>query len=584
MRFRILRSPQVTRVYEKVMPCNMDASESSMQKRVRIRCKSQLLLNDIGGETQKAALQGLKKCGSQNERECAFDCMMALDHSLQLSGMSLGMFVPPKDLPFEEQPAGRLLDGQRRFWVSAEDDSFPYEVPPHLSGKGRKSVIEEDASGSRRWELTEYEGPRPMLGLTCDEGSKMFSSLWFMAGHLRARMGWTRDPGHRGWRDFQNAVNGAGFRMVLLETLVLLNLPFGPWLSEGFYAQMQEAIVVYSRHGSSQDPLFMQMYPKIAHDKRTDDSGEYGTADHEKQTFADFLGDRAWQQKGTKVKLRSFFKWQEAVSEHLLPSWHSRLLLLLWMGLQLGWFAPGELPGIDIHSARTKAKLLEARVDDEAASGSSGDKKLESLRVRCKNTLHMATALLSDEMRRKRVCIMVHGSEHMRKFHRVEEVMLAMGADEVLIYYARLAAGSYDFVLQKTLRAYESDAMLHDLGIGLVDFINRGRAPPVETSIGVQVALLDEQDILEELFVFIRGLIKYRAMGFLHHSHSIPGQFALLASTDDKHVALGLQHAKVAWEAILAAEARATSSAPERKLLDTVAFHNWLWPRETLLA
>lgn len=89
--------------------------------------------------------------------------------------------------------------------------------------------------------------------------------------------------------------------------------------------------------------------------------------------------------------------------------------------------------------------------------------------------------------------------------------------------------------------------MLHDLGIGLVDFINRGRAPPVETSIGVRVALLDEQGILEELFVFIRGLVKYRAMCFLHHSHSVPGQFAILAITGDKHVALGLQHAKVAW-------------------------------------
>lgn len=366
-----------------------ESSEVRLAKRVRIRCKSQLLLNDSGGQTQKAALSELKKTGSHAERECAYDYIMALDHSLQLCGMSLGMFIPEKDLPFEEQPAGRLLEGQRRFWLYVDDSRLPYLVPPHLSRQGQKSIIEEESSGLRRWELTEYEGPRPMLALS-DEGSKGFASLWYLAGHLRARMGWVRDPGHRGWRDFQNAVNAAGFRIVLLESLVLLKLPFGPWLSEAFVAQMQEAIVVYSRHASSQDPLFMQMYAKICHDRQTDTAGDFGTAEHEKHTFADFLGDKCWQQKGTKVKLRSFFKWQEAVAAHLLPSWHSRLLLLVFMGLQLGWFAPGQVPGIDVVTEKERAKLLEAQAQESASSGSSGDKKLEALRIRCKNTLHMA--------------------------------------------------------------------------------------------------------------------------------------------------------------------------------------------------
>lgn len=138
-------------------------------------------------------------------------------------------------------------------------------------------------------------------------------------------------------------------------------------------------------------------------------------------------------------------------------------------------------------------------------------------------------------------------------------------------------------MLQKTLRVYDNDIVFHDLDVGLAEFGGERASAPVGRTM-VQAAVSDEADILGELFNFIREVNKFRAMGFLHYSLSIPGQFALLVSDKEEHVALGLEHARAAWHALSNCEQRAKNSAPERELLETVAFQNWLWPRETLLA
>lgn len=277
-------------------------------------------------------------------REDGYDHMRAIDGILQQLGLSLHTFWCDDAAAFESRVTALLRRSERRYYVTMPDDHFPYEVPPELSGTGKQIIVHDRVSNTRRFELQEFEGPRPMLALNNDEGSKLFAATWFMWGHLRTR-GWAlRDGGHRRWRNLRDAASDMKWSGTVLEWLVFLNILFGPYMSESFGEKTKAAVKWYRSHSTFRCAAFQYMYPFICADKGTNHDSDYGSVSHQEQTYNRFFDDEAFRVKGKRVQMRSFWLWVDEMLTRLLPNLHTLLLAFFIVGLRDGFWSKGKLP------------------------------------------------------------------------------------------------------------------------------------------------------------------------------------------------------------------------------------------------
>lgn len=92
------------------------------------------------------------------------------------------------------------------------------------------------------------------------------STLLFLLSAKKMRLLPAFDPFHRSWRDWQLAVQGCNLWSVVLETVIPLNLPHGPWLSESWFQQLQEGIVSYIGAAGPEDQMYQAVYEGICKD------------------------------------------------------------------------------------------------------------------------------------------------------------------------------------------------------------------------------------------------------------------------------------------------------------------------------
>jgi len=172
------------------------------------------------------------------ERKAAYDHLRALDHALRLVGLGLADFVPEQDGTWVAEPPGPLRPFEQRLWVAWQHE-WPYPVPPEHRARGKKSILLNQSTGEQKYELPEFVQERPCLALYGDEGSKFLSCVPFLQHHLKARVVWLRDPAHRQWNDYRNAVKHVGLRPLFYEMCLALNMRHGPWLSCSFFQQLR---------------------------------------------------------------------------------------------------------------------------------------------------------------------------------------------------------------------------------------------------------------------------------------------------------------------------------------------------------
>ena len=122
-------------------------------------------------------------------------------------------------------------------------------------------------------------------------------------------------------------------------------------MSEAWHGQLKEALGVFIRDHGSEHPLFLLYYPFICSDKGLRDDEQYGTPAHRRMVLNLVATDQYIEKKGTKMALRSFFVWVEAVANELLPAWHVLGFLCSFIGLMLG------------HYCRTGSHILGGQVE-----------------------------------------------------------------------------------------------------------------------------------------------------------------------------------------------------------------------------
>ena len=139
------------------------------------------------------------------------------------------------------------------------------------------------------------------------------------------------------------------------------------------------------------------------------------------------------------------------------------LIILFIVCLKLELFPAGTLPifGDIAHTAKEVEVAFTTKKQkkgDDCALHEIADKESESQRVRAKNTLHLCTLVLADEIRRRRVATIVFAGEAWQQMHFTEQKVLTSG-EHVGFHYTMLAMGRYNH------RVHEAMAVLVDLAL-----------------------------------------------------------------------------------------------------------------------
>ena len=271
---------------------------------------------------------------------------------------------------------------------------------------------------------------RPLLCLHFDEASPNLSMAQWLVSSLKARVCWLRDPFHREWNDCSLALKAAGLWSNVLVTSLLHNLPYGPWDGSAWFHRLCDGAAHMCHNGSIRSELFTRLWPAICRDS----SMSPIQSDEQQQLWlSDLTSADAFLRKGKRTALKRWFSWLGAAQE-FDRQWHTILLVILHIGMHTGIYRsaadtplwgdtedPGELPSgadsDDEEDAEAGAERAEANVVVQRAEATArrdtvtasrgdqstedkamkrGDEHLKDLRKKCKNTLFVAAALLSD--------------------------------------------------------------------------------------------------------------------------------------------------------------------------------------------
>ena len=271
-------------------------------------------------------------------------------------------------------------------------------------------------------------------GLHPDEGGTMFPVLWFLFHHLRARGGLYRDPGHRGWRDWDSTNGEMRSRGVVREGQLLLNCRHAPHVTARFFAVLREGLETWMETATVNTQLFVCCYSSLARDKGEHRDIGFGTKEHMAKVLADINFDKMV------------------------------LIILFIVCLKLELFPAGTLPicGAVAHTAKEEEVAFttkKPKKSDDCALHEFADKESESHRIRAKITLHFCTLVLADEIRRRRMATIVLAGEAWQQMHFTEQKVLTSG-EHVGFQYTMLAMGRYNHRVHKARAVLVDPALL----------------------------------------------------------------------------------------------------------------------------
>lgn len=520
----------------------------------------------------------LKK--KEKERAYGYDHLRALYHTLWCVSLGLCNYLSDPRNTWQSEAPRPLRVGERRIYIKFQGE-WPYFVPPELEGFGKNAVL-INQDGDRKFELVEFSQERPHLALFADQGAKFWTCCWYMATHLKARISFLPDPGHRAWNDFRLAVDSMGWRPQLIEGCLILNFRHGPWLSCSWWEQLRAGVDEFIRLTGPEDELWMSFYPAIAKELGVDRDMAAGTYDHIEQVKLMMITAKVFETKGEKVALRSFFKWVRSMKE-FRKGWHALLTVLIVIGARKGWFKPGYVPGVGVSSKAALLEVGELSPEDQQAAGCNNDQSLQQLRAQCQNSMHVVAEILGNTKKEFVLKTMALFGEPFQVEHDLT-IKLMKGPEEALRYYQQAALGKFCFTAVKALRIWADSDTLAAVGITThpADF------GPIQGSAAehaiLKIEVKDENEKLELMWKFTWRLIQRRMCSMTHLRDGWPGPFSLLLSPKENERQEGMRKCEAAWLAISEGEEVAHTNTCVGSLMQNLGYNQMVPVRESLLA
>ena len=279
--------------------------------------------------------------------------------------------------------------------------------------------------------------------------------------------------------------------------LSLYNIKFGPWLKGGWFRQLQETGEKL-RQMQPNDPLLMHFWPEILKDRAflLEDSQE-----GRKLFLATLRSQQFLTSKGPKASLSKFNAFSEAhrlLDEH----WSSQAFVMTATCLLQGWvsyadqlWCPEECIG-QLGEASTSRNT--AKKEAKAA--------LDKMRNASVNSLHSMTKYINDaEVKlESRLIAAVLAPESKAAAQMLVDMR---GPEQTLAYFVSWAEGGWLETACEHLGLLEDLASLNRIGFHMQ-----------WTEVPGEGQLEYERATTENLFSFLKSLLKYRAGSNLWHT------------------------------------------------------------------
>ena len=406
-----------------------------------------------------------------------------------------------------------------------------------MTGEGLASYVPTTASYAAG-------GPWPTLTLCCDQASDNQCVNWYLQGKVRASVVCIWDPNHRCWNDVRLSLVNSGLWLLLLLLLVPLNLTSGPWGTGAFGAQLIEATRALGRVAGPDDALFCRLLPAIARERNEWDD-YLSDPGYARRIWRLVETEAVWSGAGRKV---SMVRWYEAVkaARAFHPWWHLRLLVLLYAGLEQGWYSEARQKRI---TQRMPAAAPSGGEDFPKQSVPSGHSDVADLRRRCVNSMHLACQVLLDSDRQRALAgIVALGS-------RVEEAFgkhnsRNRSSEGSLAYCVAEARGDGVSILNSSVRLLTDQTVLWEIGLA-------GCAANKAAGLDLQAEHMASDELAGKLGLFMLEIVAHRWRSLSSWWFTPPHRLAVLGSdivADRTGVLQELRVADEAWQAARALE------------------------------
>ena len=218
----------------------------------------------------------------------------------------------------------------------------------------------------------------------------MICALQFLF-RVRVQVNW--DPCHRVGNDMFSAARACGLNKILLLSIILLNLSWGPWMGEAWFQRIREEAANYVKLGGPEDAVFLIMLTRIALEE-----GQSEARGTQAQAIWDELGySEFFLRKGQRVLLTRWGSWVHAMLGWV-SMWSKRTLILLVYGTQMGYATD--------HGNRESVTAQKFNKGGPAAAETGDNPTMKQMKEdvkamykKAKNTLHLSLLLhLDDEL------------------------------------------------------------------------------------------------------------------------------------------------------------------------------------------
>lgn len=388
--------------------------------------------------------------------------------------------------------------------------------------------------------LTPEELP-PMIVFALDQGPQSYPTNFYMQYVMKMNVFCHYDVSHRLWNDCKDALAECGQWGFVILSIITMNLDFGPFDSCTFFARNQDALKHFVANCDCSHPLFQYFAEDIAKEAKVDiEDGEQWMRD----VFDMLPGHPAWARKNQKVGLSRWFGWVDS-GKQLLSNWSVRLLVLVWLSIISGYGCLSEHGWMLTYDEQGGSSGAAETTDDTRMSRSNA--KVEALRSKCKNSVHLVCSWMADGYNRKRLSAFVALLAPLRKYHGSQNKEVR-SADEAEEFFVAQAKGDGLLPLQATLEKLACASGLESLGFD-THFNRKLLGRP-----DYQADMKEEDEWCEVIINLTFCLVCHRILSLSHYMYSMPGCFLLALSkdaSDHQELLRWVKQCHEGWEALL---------------------------------
>lgn len=268
------------------------------------------------------------------------------------------------------------------------------------------------ASKARRWEVPKVtvDGAQitKVLHIFADQDRVGWPALQYMFLEMNARGALEPDMWHTTWNSVRKSMQQSNMWVAVLEATVVMKSKRGPFQGAAFLGTISGVADDYFQSANHDDPLFLHYSANICDDNGWH-SAEFGSDSHRREVFQRIQSHAVLRNVGETVKLARWFSFFEAVDRHLLPGWHTLLLVLTALGLQKGWFRTLDdlQPLGAVSDCAGEGSIVEqvSHADRPTKSMKASSEEMKLKRAKCANTLHFCALALAQPLARQRIVL-----------------------------------------------------------------------------------------------------------------------------------------------------------------------------------